>query len=287
MCLVAFAWNTDPRFPLILVSNRDEFHDRPSAAWHAWEDAPLHGGRDLQAGGAWLALTAHGRLALLTNIREPVQAPGHTSRGAWVPQWLLQGTLPTAAEAQACGGFNLLTLDLQAGGSAGWHRNRPTGLQSSAVPPGLHGLSNAALNTPWPKTQRLVQGLRTTLERREHSSAGSLRPHWGQHVETLGTLLTDATHPPDDALPHTGVSLAWERLLGPIFVQSPDGRYGTRASTVVVAERLDAVSAYGSHAAPCCLRWHVMEQRWGPHGADLGRQSVQIDVFPSKDLRMV
>lgn len=245
MCLIALAWRAHPRYPLIVVANRDEFHDRPAAPLAEWPDAPgVYGGRDLRAGGAWLALGSGGRLAAVTNVRESrAPAPGLRSRGA-LATGFLQGALsaPAAAqelmvEAERYGAFNLLLSD---GETLSYASNRPAS-HWQRVEPGVHGLSNAGLDTPWPKTLRLRAALQAWLER-------------GQtELEPLFAALADTRTPDDSELPDTGVGLAMERLLAPPFIRSV--RYGTRASSVVLA---------GSEG------WRFEERRFGPDGEPLG-----------------
>ena len=249
MCLVAFAHRPGTRLPWVLASNRDEFHDRPTAPLAWWQDAPLLGGRDLEAGGSWLALSRGGLLALVTNVREPQRsAEPVRSRGELVTRWL-QAPLfePEALQAwsdEPRHGFNLLGLDLL-GGRAVHLGNRPA--RAQAVPPGLHGLSNATLGTPWPKVRTLQQRLADTL-------AHELPPD--TVTERLMRALADTAPVPDDQLPATGVPLERERQLAPAFIRITGGArdYGTRCSTVVIAEALDTQA----------LRIHVTERRHAP-----------------------
>ena len=241
MCLIALAWRAHPRYPLVLAGNRDEFHDRPSAPLAAWPDAPgIHGGRDLRAGGGWLALS-RGRLAAVTNVREILPGAGQRSRGALVAGFLAGRTagaeaaaIALQADAPHYGGFNLLLYD---GAALVYAGNRPQP-HWQAVLPGVHGLSNATLDTPWPKTLRLQAAMRQWI------AAGQ------DDVEPLFAALAD-TAPPDDAdLPDTGVGLPRERLLGPPFIRGPV--YGTRAASVV---------RFGSDGS-----WQFEERRFGPDG---------------------
>lgn len=236
MCLAAFALNAHPRFPLVIAANRDEFFARPAAPMAWWEVAGTEvlAGRDLSAGGTWFGLTRAGRLALLTNIREPGrQRADAPSRGALVVDWLRRdddATRFAASLAPGYNGFNLITADLA---RRDWHwiSNRTPSAQR--LPDGIHGLSNAALDTPWPKTL----GLKAAL-----ASALAADPAPDVLIERLFQALADPTPAPDAALPDTGVGLARERLLSPRFVRLPDpdapdlAVYGTRCSTVLVQE---------------------------------------------------
>ncbi|MES2945717.1 MAG: NRDE family protein, partial [Pseudomonadota bacterium] len=177
MCLIAFAIGASSRWPLLIASNRDEFFDRPAAALMRWQTETgqdIISGRDLRAGGAWLGMTPQGRVAMLTNVRELPAAAGEAaaqkSRGELVIRWLETDMNADQFMAQtdntAYGGFNLVLGDLQTGNwnwlsnrsfdrlatGAGAHRPANTGWTSQVLSPGIYGLSNAALNTPWPKT---------------------------------------------------------------------------------------------------------------------------------------
>lgn len=242
MCLVALALGQSPRFPLVLASNRDEFFDRPTAALDWWTPRSggpaLLAGRDLQAGGTWLGLTAAGRLALVTNVRAPraVKAAA-PSRGELVQRWL-QGESGFDAwwsdePADAYNGFNLVAADLA---RSEWTWAGNTGLPPRRLAPGLYGLSNAALDTPWPKTERLKRELRSALH------AITLE----DPAQTLAAKLFDALADPrvarDAELPATGIPLARERELSAAFIRTADGRYGTRCSTVVISEYIEGRS---------------------------------------------
>jgi len=166
MCLAAFALEAHPRFPLVIAANRDEFFARAASpmAWWRSGGIELLAGRDLSAGGTWFGLTRAGRLALLTNIREPGRNdPEAPSRGALVVDWLASGlAAPAFATAMKPGynGFNLVTADL-ARNAWHWISNRTAGAQPLAG--GIHGLSNAALDTPWPKTVGIKAELAAAL----------------------------------------------------------------------------------------------------------------------------
>ncbi|TBU75987.1 NRDE family protein [Phytopseudomonas daroniae] len=219
MCLIVLAWRPGHSLPLLVAANRDEFHARPSAALFEWPEMPgLVAGRDLQAGGTWLGIAPGGRFAALTNIRDPRSAQGARSRGE-LPLRFLQDDLPPEAflnrlrsEANEYSGFNLLVGDRQ----ALWHFNSQSN-QARALPAGIHGVSNADMDTPWPKLQRAKAMLARALETADE--------------ESLFALLADRAKPEDQALPDTGVGLGTERLLSSVFIASPN--YGTRASTLL------------------------------------------------------
>lgn len=231
MCLAAFALNAHPRFPLVIAANRDEFFARAAAPMAWWPDQPqVLAGRDLSAGGTWFGLTRAGRLALLTNVREPGrQNPAAPSRGALVVDWLkADDDAPAFAQRLAGGynGFNLVTGDLTRNA---WHWLSNRAPVPVALGDGLHALSNAALDTPWPKTT----GLRAAL-------ADALAHAHGVDdlTERLLAALADPTPAADAELPDTGVGLARERLLSPRFIRIADegapAVYGTRCATVLI-----------------------------------------------------
>jgi uncharacterized protein with NRDE domain len=229
MCLAAFALHAHPRFPLVIAANRDEFFARAAAPMAWWADRPdILAGRDLSAGGTWFGLTRAGRLALLTNVREPGrQTAGAPSRGALVVDWLdSHDGAPNFAQRLVGGynGFNLVTADVSRNT---WHWVSNRAPAPVALGAGIHTLSNAALDTPWPKTMGLRAAMAEALE--QAADADDL-------TERLFTALADPTPAPDAALPDTGVGLARERLLSPRFIRMPDAGYGTRCSTVLVRE---------------------------------------------------
>jgi uncharacterized protein with NRDE domain len=231
MCLLVFAWNHHPRYRLIFAGNRDEFHDRPAAAIAWWDDYPqILGGRDLQAGGTWLALSRRGRFGVVTNFRDMQRPlPGAPSRGLLIVNYLageagaracLNGFTTTAAEY---GGFNLLLADDHA---MVYGSNRSPGF-SRVLAAGIHGLSNHLLDAPWPKLE-LTRGRFERLIAAEEP-----------RFDALFDMLGDRTPAQDHLLPDTGVGPEWERLLSSPFIVSD--RYGTRCSTVVRIDRYGRV----------------------------------------------
>jgi uncharacterized protein with NRDE domain len=241
MCLIAFAWNVHPRWRLLLAGNRDEFHARPSAPLARWDDAPIIGGRDLQAGGTWLGVTDAGRCCVVTNVRDPHDPQLGASRGLLATDYLggnadagdhARQLLRTAADYRP---FNLLTFDAR---DAFYLGNRPEP-RAQAVMPGVHGLSNADFNTPWPKTRVLIRRLRDWID---GGGEDDLAP--------LFAALADEHVAPDAQLPDTGVGLERERWLSSAFIRGE--HYGTRASTVV------AIGHDGNGV--------IVEHRFGPNG---------------------
>jgi uncharacterized protein with NRDE domain len=231
MCLILFAWKTHKNFPLILIANRDEFYERPTAPAAFWEDAPgLLAGRDLRAGGTWLGITRKGGLAALTNYRDPATmkdvAP---SRGKLVSDFLLGRRTPEAylhwlsPRSGRYNGFGLLVGNPD---ELYYFSNR--GAQIRLLP-GIHGISNHLLDTPWPKVERGKQAFRDLLEKKKTPP-----------LEMMFALLADRSRPPDERLPDTGVGLERERVLSPLFIESPV--YGTRSSTVLLIDRRGRVT---------------------------------------------
>jgi uncharacterized protein with NRDE domain len=248
MCLIVFAWRPGHAQPLIVAANRDEFYARPSLPLAQWPEAPhVHAGRDLEAGGTWLGVGAHGRFAALTNIRDPHQPPARKSRGELVARFLTGDMSIDDYLADVVGrsleyaGFNLLvgnTNEL-------WHFNaRET--EAVMLPPGVYGLSNAGLDTPWPKLLKARAALEEVLD--------------DPQPQALLALLNDPQTAPFADLPDTGVGLATETLLSSVFIASPT--YGTRASTALI------VLADGT-------RWMV-ERSFGPYGGHLGEVEVRV-----------
>ncbi|MFO1401876.1 MAG: NRDE family protein [Steroidobacteraceae bacterium] len=229
MCLVLLAWRVHPEYPLVLAANRDEFHAR-AAAPAAWWDEPagLLAGRDLDAGGTWLGVTRDARFAVLTNYRDPGRhAAAAPSRGALVTHALsrpepLEATLGWLARAApAYNGFNLLFSD---GERLGVYESVPgTGRE---LPPGVYGLSNHLLDTPWPKVTAAKSQLAAALTQLPEEAP-------------LRELLRDGRPAEDAELPRTGLSLEWERLLSSAFIRAPG--YGTRCSTIVLVDRRGTV----------------------------------------------
>lgn len=234
MCLVALAIDQNRRFPLVVATNRDEFFQRPATRL-AWWTPPGGGpdvlsGRDLESGGTWLGLTAQGRLALLTNIRAPgrveAQAP---SRGRIVPDWLAaresagQFWMRTALSGH--NGFNLIAADFRRG-ECFWASN--VAAHPQRLERGVYGLSNAGLDTPWPKVQHIKTRLRDSLAAAESVDALAAQ---------LFAALAEREPAADDTLPHTGVRIELERQLSPAFIRTPDHSYGTRCSTLIITER--------------------------------------------------
>ncbi len=227
MCLILFSFKQHPLYPLVIAANRDEFYDRASAPAAFWEDAPdLLAGRDLVAGGTWLGITRSGRLAALTNYRDPRSSREDApSRGMLVAGYLRGRETPEAfleklsKETRSYNGFSLVLGDA---GTLYYFSNRNE--CSCELKPGLYGLSNRFLDTAWPKVERGKKALAELL-----ASERDPAP------EELFRILADECRPEDNRLPDTGVGIEWERLLSPLFIKSPT--YGTRSSTVLLINK--------------------------------------------------
>jgi uncharacterized protein with NRDE domain len=227
MCLAVIACNAHPRWKLVVVANRDEVHNRPTTVMQPWAQMPsVLAGRDNQAGGTWLGIRTDGRFALLTNYRDPANLKSTApSRGKLVENFLLGHSSPmdylaTLAQTKdAYNGFNLLVSDHS--GLA--YASNKTETFAQHLPAGVHGLSNALLNTPWPKTQKTASAIKGLLE-----TPTKITPE-----DFIGVLRnTDPIN--DELLPHTGIGLERERLLATPFIVSPS--YGTRCTTLILRD---------------------------------------------------
>jgi uncharacterized protein with NRDE domain len=251
MCLILIAWRTDAKYPCVIAANRDELHARPTAAAQWWRSSPpILAGQDLMAGGTWLGLTRTGRFAALTNYRDPEQRrEGTPSRGTLVTSILKSND--TARQSLdylrevggSYNGFNLIFSDGER--LAIYESVLGAGRE---LEPGIYGLSNHLLDTPWPKVRTAKSRLATALADLENPDAAL-------------ALLRDDQPAPDDELPRTGVGLQWERLVSSAFVRASD--YGTRCSTLV---RIGQASAFFD------------EWTWDPAGAQSGKVSFQFDL---------
>lgn len=249
MCLIVVGWRVHPDYPLVVAANRDEFYARPTMAATHWPDTPqVIGGIDLEAGGTWLGITETGRFAAVTNVREPNMAKGACSRGALTRDFLLSDLSAAHYAQQIAGqlysGFNLLLSD---GESLVYGSNRDG--QARTLPPGVYGLSNHLLDSPWPKLLQAKQRFSAAIQHLPAEAA-------------FFELLADQTIVTDNNLPQTGVPLEWERLLSAVFVKSEN--YGTRASTLVW-QRADGT-----------VKLH--EQSFGPKGQPLQSSVISTSL---------
>ena len=249
MCLIVVGWRVHPDYPLVVAANRDEFYARPTARADFWADAPeVIAGRDLEAGGTWLGITRDGRFAAVTNVREVAAAKGLHSRGRLTRDFLAgrQRAADYVDEIDRAGyaGFNLLVADDE---SLWYCSNRSE--QSLQLAPGVYGLSNHLLDSPWPKLLTARQGFTGSLANLPDPAP-------------LFAILADDEIVPDTELPETGIPLDWERRLSAIFVRSEP--YGTRASTVVMLAAGGAIT--------------FEERSFGPNGQPLQSSRISTGV---------
>ncbi len=227
MCLILFAYDVHPRYRLVLAANRDEFYQRPASPLHFWEDHPdILAGRDLKGMGTWLGISRSGCLAALTNYRSPAHlGKDAPTRGNLVADFLKGRLGPSeyldkiSVKADTYNGFNLIVGDRN-----GLYYASNRGEWSRSLRPGIYGISNHLLDTPWPKVSSGVTRLKDLVA--------------GEQVSLFSgaeEILKNRDIPPDDRLPDTGVGPVWERLLAPIFISSQS--YGTRSSSIVTIDR--------------------------------------------------
>ena len=260
MCLIAVAWRSHRRYPLVLIANRDESHSRASAAAGFDPEAPdVYGGRDLVQGGSWLQVSTRGRLAAVTNVRAGLNPDAKPrSRGWLVRDFVRSGRSAEefASSLEQAGGeygrFNLLLWD---GEALGFASNHPRSTRLT-VSPGLHAMSNGAFDAQWPKSARATQALAAWLD----SAPGDPDDIDSAALEPVFEALADTTVAPDGLLPDTGVGQELERTLSPPFVSGE--RYGTRCSSVVLVARNDLVFA---------------ERRFGPLGVPTGESITTLE----------
>lgn len=230
MCIAYLALGTDPALPLLIAANRDESHARPTRPCAPWSKYPdIIGGLDLQAGGTWFAVSKDGRFALVTNYRDLAPATGlEKSRGALCSHFLQNTSISAkdyldqvATNSHNYQGFNLLVGEWQSNTqqfNCYYYSNR-SGQAPIPLTPGHYVLSNHLLNTPWPKSQRLLNQLRQVVQNQKTND-----------IDAIYTILQDEQKATDHELPATGLDLERERLLSSPFIISP--YYGTRSSAI-------------------------------------------------------
>jgi len=224
MCLILFSYRLHPDYRLIVAANRDEFYNRPTAALDYWPDHPdVLAGRDLKANGTWLGVSRTGRIAAITNFREPeTHMQNAPSRGLLSRNFLTGNSAAkhyleaVSKRSHTYNGFNLI-----AGDRSGLYYYSNRAGRPQQLRPGLYGISNHLIDTAWPKILRGKYLLRDQLTGQENID-----------TEKIWEILTDRSLPADEELPDTGVGLQWERILAPLFISSPD--YGTRSSSIVL-----------------------------------------------------
>jgi uncharacterized protein with NRDE domain len=225
MCLINIAWKSHSDFPLIIVANRDEFYQRPTAPVHLW-DNQIIAGKDLQDGGTWMGVALDGRFAAITNYRDPAQnRTGLPSRGEIIKHFLESDQSPRELlnvlyeTGSNYNGFNLLfgNRDILL-----YYNN----IQQEAreLPPGMYALSNAFLDTPWPKVEKTLAAFRELIKE-------------PMNEEALFQLFSDTELAPLDQLPQTGVAAELEHTLSAVNINMPS--YGTRSTAVLLAGNTD------------------------------------------------
>lgn len=259
MCLLVLAWRSHPRYRLVVAANRDEFHARPAAALAAWNDGPgIVGGRDLQAGGAWFAVDRDRRCGIVTNFREfGRRRRSAPSRGGLIPSWL--GSSGTPAEflrgletdAPGYSGFNLLLSDRD----SLWYACNRADQFARELPPGVYGLSNEFLDTPWPKLVRVRARFENLLASRESADREAF--HGG-----LFAMLNDRDTAAPESLPPSGLTPEWARKLSAPFVL--DSTYGTRCSTVLTLSGDDSM--------------RILERRFDSGGNPAGESEYPLNA---------
>ena len=267
MCLILFAWKSHPDYPLVVAANRDEFYERNTEGISWWPEHPhVLAGRDradvLGNPGTWLGFTKTGKFAALTNVRAPSEKnPDSRTRGELSMMYLAGKDAPktfiqeNAKRFQGYNGFNLLMADLSDPDNAEMHWVSNRMIMGQNIRPrkvfphqpldaGVYGLSNAMLDTPWPKVNHRVAAFVQTLA----MDSGQLK-----NADQYLKLLADTHHASDHELPNTGVSREWEKALSPAFIKTAS--YGTRSSTILrirkdgqfemVERRFDATGTVG------------------------------------------
>jgi|SRR5690625_1540734 len=232
MCIITFSYQEHPRYKLIIAANRDEFYNRPTKEAHYWEDEPtILAGRDLEAMGTWLGMTRDGRIAALTNYREPLNETEDTiSRGEIVKSFLTSREhafdylQKLRHNKMNYNGFNVLvgTPD-----ELYYYGNRQEDIVQ--MEPGTHSISNHLLNTPWPKVNKAKKMLQQYVMAHEQID-----------VDVLFSQLMNDEIADDELLPNTGVGHKLEQQLSPVFIKTDV--YGTRSSTVILVSHENNVT---------------------------------------------
>jgi uncharacterized protein with NRDE domain len=227
MCLILFSYDKHPRYKLIFAANRDEFYDRPTRPAKFWNASPdLLAGKDLKGGGTWMGITRSGRIAAITNFREPEYTIENAPSRGFLVRDFLESDLSSKDylnKISKIGGlYNGFNLIVGTPDGLFYYSNRQNKILK--ISPGIHGISNHLINTNWPKVKKGTQLLADIISKDNCPD-----------TEALFSMLQDQTQPPDCLLPNTGVSLEWERLLSPLFITG--SIYGTRSSTILLWDR--------------------------------------------------
>ncbi|OVA19577.1 Protein of unknown function DUF833 [Macleaya cordata] len=259
MCIAVFIWLAHPLYPFLLLLNRDEYHNRPTKAISWWEDGEILGGRDEVAGGTWLACTRRGRLAFITNVLESLSLPVAKSRGDLPVRFLKSKKSPmefaeeVIKEADQYNGFNLILTDLHSKTMI-YVSNRPKGepISIQEVSPGIHVLSNAKLDSPWPKARRLSQNFKELLGRYGEKEVPV--------KDMVEELMKDTVKADDESKLPKVCSPDWEFKLSSVFVEAetPLGCFGTRSTAAVSVKANGEVSFYEKHLEKEAWKEHTI-----------------------------
>lgn len=234
MCLALIAVEQHPEYPIIILSNRDEFYTRPTKPAHFWPDSPdVFAGQDLVGGGSWLGINKNGQFALVTNYRNPKTFDKSLlSRGNLVKEYLQNDIGPqdyVEIISHVASQYNLYNLIVGNLNEIIYYSNAEE--KTIQLKPGLYGLSNHLLDTPWYKVSRVKELFKQAIARQ-------ITKNTPEQIEALlFPILKDKTLAPDDLLPQTGVPSDIEKALSSIFVDIPQHAYGTRNSTLLLVSR--------------------------------------------------
>lgn len=256
MCILFFAIESHPRYPLIICANRDEFHHRATQPAHFWPpENQILAGKDLQAGGTWLGVNRAGQFAGITNLRTQETQDGVRSRGELVinalSSILANPALPTVTSQWLQthhANYNPFNLIFEHDNILHCFNSRST--ETKTLTPGFHAVCNGDMDDVWPKMASGQQALQSYITQTEKIN-----------VDELQQLMSDTSQPEDSLLPNTGVELEWERHLSSIFIQHP--QYGTRSTTIILKDTFGRIDFY--------------ETRFDGKGRNLGRQHFEIE----------
>ncbi|MEN8120253.1 MAG: NRDE family protein [Bacteroidota bacterium] len=231
MCLILFSYKSHPFYKLILASNRDEFYKRPTAPLSKWANTNILAGQDKLNNGTWLGITTSGKISAITNYRDMSNIIDNApSRGLLVSNFLDNDKSPLnylekmSKSASDYNGYNLIVGD-----KTGMYYFSNIKNKIEKLEPGMHGLSNSFLNTPWPKVKNGKKEFERIIGQEKEIS-----------IDEIFELLSDTTQPPNDELPDTGVGIEWEKALAPIFIKTEV--YGTRASSIITIDNNDQIT---------------------------------------------
>ncbi len=227
MCLITFAYKTHPVYDLVLAANRDEFYGRPTRKAQFWKEEHLPGilaGKDLEAGGTWMGVEQSGKWAALTNYRDPsIEREKPPSRGELVLNYLKeQESAANYIDKVSPGSTKYHGFNLLVGNKNELFHFSNISKERTEIKPGVHGLSNALMDTPWPK-----------LEQAKHDLADAISNE-ALDYEQLFSLLRNDRRAPDEKLPDTGIPKEWERAISSVFIKTES--YGTRSSTLLLID---------------------------------------------------